>query len=188
LTDNPIPSTAFADAWIQVDKTENPQFYVNLLDATRAQLLQRARKSPADFFAAIHPQPGQNVLDVGCGTGDFVRLLAPLVSPGRAIGVDLSETMIGEASQRFDSSSPNLSFRVSSVLELPFENGDFDRIIATQLLLHVPDPWEALAEMNRVLAPDGMISVTEIDWGTLVVESTNRELSRRFTELACNEY
>jgi len=31
-----------------------------------------------------------------------------------------------------------------------------------------------------------MISVTEIDWGTLVVESTNRELSRRFTELACN--
>ncbi|HWO35834.1 MAG TPA: methyltransferase domain-containing protein, partial [Candidatus Acidoferrum sp.] len=79
------------------------------------------------------------------------------------------------------------SFQVASVMELPFENGGFDRIIATQLLLHVPDPWKALAEMNRVLAPGGMISVTEIDWGTLVVECSNRELSRRFTELACNE-
>jgi SAM-dependent methyltransferase len=187
LTDTPIPSTAFADAWIQIDRTANPRFFVNLLDATRAQLLQRARKSPADFFAAIHPRPGLNVLDVGCGTGDYVRLLAPLVSPGKAVGVDLSETMIGEASQRSHASASNLSFRVASVQELPFDNGAFDRIIATQLLLHVPDPWKALAEMNRVLAPDGTISVTEIDWGTLVVECTNRELSRRFTELACNE-
>ena len=81
----------------------------------------------------------------------------------------------------------DVSFRVASVLKLPFENGDFDRIIATQLLLHVPDPWKALAEMNRVLAPGGMIPVTEIDWGTPVVECTNRDLSRRFTELACNE-
>jgi SAM-dependent methyltransferase len=187
LTQTPIPSTAFADAWIQVDRTENPRFYVNLLDATRARLMECARKSPAQFFAPLCPRPGLNVLDVGCGTGDFLRLLAPLVSPGRAVGADLSETMMTEASQRSDADASNVSFRVASVLELPFENGGFDRVIATQLLLHVPDPWKALAEMNRVLASGGMISVTEIDWGTLVVECTNRELSRRFTELACHE-
>ncbi len=44
-----VPSTAFADAWIQVDRTENPRFFVNLLDATRARLLERARTSPTDF-------------------------------------------------------------------------------------------------------------------------------------------
>jgi hypothetical protein len=43
LTDSPIPSTAFADAWIQIDRTENPRFYVNLLDATRARLMECAR-------------------------------------------------------------------------------------------------------------------------------------------------
>jgi ubiquinone/menaquinone biosynthesis C-methylase UbiE len=97
-------------------------------------------------------------------------MLAPLVSPGKAVGVDLSETIINEATQRSHAGDSDVSFRLASVLKLPFENGDFDRIIATQLLLHVPDPWKALAEMNRVLAPGGMIPVTEIDWGTPVVE------------------
>ena len=46
-----VPSTAFADAWIQVDRTEDPRFFVNLLDATRARLLERAKKSPIQFFA-----------------------------------------------------------------------------------------------------------------------------------------
>jgi ubiquinone/menaquinone biosynthesis C-methylase UbiE len=183
----PVPSTSFADAWIQIDRTENPRFFVQVLDATRALLLERAQRSPAQFFAAINPRPGLHVLDVGCGTGDFLRLLAPILAPGNCVGVDLSETMITEARRRSDAGTPNISFRVGSVQELPFANGSFDRVIATQLLLHVPYPWRALAEMCRVLAPSGLISITEIDWGTLVVECTDRELSRRFTELACNE-
>jgi cyclopropane fatty-acyl-phospholipid synthase-like methyltransferase len=66
-----VPSTAFADAWIQVDRTENPRFFVNLLDATRTRLLERARTSPREFYAPLALRPGLNVLDVGCGTGDF---------------------------------------------------------------------------------------------------------------------
>lgn len=182
-----VPSTAFADAWIQVDRTENPRFFVNLLDATRARLFERARTSPRDFFAPLALRPGLNVLDVGCGTGDFVRLLAPIVSPGTAVGVDLSETMIAEARQRSAENVDNLSFRVGSVLDLPFSAASFDRVLATQLLLHVPDPLKALVEIKRVLAPSGVISITEIDWGTLVVQSSDNELGRRFSDLACKE-
>lgn len=182
-----VPSTAFADAWIQVDRTENPHFFVNLLDATRARLLERARMSPREFFAPLALRAGLNVLDVGCGTGDFLRLLAPIVSPGTAVGVDLSETMIAEAVQRSTENAGNLSFRVGSALELPFQTGTFDRVLATQVLLHIPDPWTALSEMRRVLAPSGLICVTEIDWGTLVVQSSDNELGRRFSELACRE-
>jgi ubiquinone/menaquinone biosynthesis C-methylase UbiE len=182
-----VPATAFADAWIQVDRTENPRFFVNLLDATRARLLEQARKSPIQFFAPLALRPGLNVLDVGCGTGDFLRLLAPIVSPGTAEGLDLSETMIAEARRRSAENVDNLSFRVGSVLELPFPDGSFDLVLATQLLLHVPDPWRALAEMKRVLAPSGLICVSEIDWGTLVVQSSNSELGRRFSDLACRE-
>jgi len=183
----PIPSTAFADAWIQVDRTEDPSFFVHLLDATRARLLERARNNPAEFFAALDLQPGQRVIDLGCGTGDLLRLLAPLVAPGTAVGVDLSETMIAEARGRMDSQSPNLSFRIGNVQELLFEAASFDRVLATQLLLHVPDPGQALAEMRRVLAPGGLISIAEFDWGTVAVECTQRELGRRFTRLACDE-
>jgi len=160
---------------------------VNLLDATRARLLERARTSPKDFFAPLALRPGLKVLDVGCGTGDFLRLLAPLLSAGTAVGVDLSETMIAEARQRSADNVVNLSFRVGSVLELPFPAASFDRVLATQLLLHVPDPLKALIEMKRVLAPSGLICVTEIDWGTLVVQSSDNELGRRFSDLACRE-
>ena len=182
-----LPSTAFADAWIQVDRTEDPRFFVSLLDATRARLLERARTSPKDFFAPLALRAGHNVLDVGCGTGDFLRLLAPIVSPGAAVGVDLSETMIAEARQRSAENVDNLSFQVGSVLDLPFQDASFDRVLATQLLLHVPDPRKALVEIKRVLAPSGVISITEIDWGTLVVQSSDNELGRRFSDLACRE-
>lgn len=182
-----VPSTAFADAWIQIDRTEDPRFFVNLLDATRARLLERARKSPVQFFAPLGLRGGLNVLDIGCGTGDFLRLIAPIVSPGKAVGLDLSETMIAEATRRSTEELGNLSFRVGSALDLPFQAGTFDRVTATQLLLHVPDPWKALAEMKRVLAPSGMLCVTEIDWGTVVVQSSDNELGRRFTDLACRE-
>jgi ubiquinone/menaquinone biosynthesis C-methylase UbiE len=183
----PLPSTSFADAWIQIDRTENPRFFVNLLDATRARLLERARTSPREFFAPLALRPGLNVLDVGCGTGDFLRLLAPIVSPGTAVGVDLSETMIAEARQRSAENVDNLSFRVGSVLELPFPPGSFDRVVATQLLLHVLDPVKALVEIKRILGPSGEVSITEIDWGTLVVQSSDNELGRRFSDLACRE-
>ena len=176
MTEPLVPSTAFADAWIQVDHTENPHFFVSLLDATRARLLERARKSPVQFFAPLALRQGLNVLDVGCGTGDFLRLLAPIISPGKAVGLDLSETMIAEAVQRSVENLENVSFRVGSALELPFQAGSFDRVLATQLLLHIPDPWRALAEMKRVLTPSGLMCVTEIDWGTLVVQSSNSEL------------
>jgi ubiquinone/menaquinone biosynthesis C-methylase UbiE len=76
---------------------------------------------------------------------------------------------------------------VGSVLELPFPVASFDRVLATQLLLHVPDPLKALMEIKRVLAPSGIISIAEIDWGTLVVQSSDNELGRRFSDLACEE-
>ena len=182
-----VPSTAFADAWIQIDRTEDPRFFVNLLDATRARLLERARTSPKEFFAPLALRAGLNVLDAGCGTGDFLHLLAPIVSPGTAVGVDLSETMITEARQRLAENIDNLSFRVGSVLDLPFPPGSFDRVLATQLLLHVPDVAKALVEIKRVLAPSGLISISEIDWGTLVVQTSDIELGRRFSDLACRE-
>jgi ubiquinone/menaquinone biosynthesis C-methylase UbiE len=182
-----VPSTAFADAWIQVDRTEDPRFFVSLLDGTRFRLLQRARTSPKEFFAPLALCRGLNVLDVGCGTGDFLRLLAPIISPGAAVGVDLSETMIAEARQRPAENLDNLSFQMGSVLDLPFPDASFDRVLATQLLLHVLDPLKALVEIKRVLAPSGVISISEIDWGTLVVQSSDIELGRRFSDLACRE-
>lgn len=104
-----------------------------------------------------------------------------------AVGVDLSETMIAEARRRATGDSSNVSFRVGNALDLPFDSGSIDRLIATQVLLHIPDYAAAIAEMWRVLAPEGVVAIGEFDWGTIAVECTNRELGRRFTRLACDE-
>ena len=61
-----------------------------------------------------------------------------------------------------------------------------DRVTATQVLLHIPDPWAALAEIYRVLTAEGLVVVGEIDWGTVAVECTDREFSQRFARLACD--
>jgi ubiquinone/menaquinone biosynthesis C-methylase UbiE len=187
MTDVPVRSTAFADAWIHVDRTEDPAFFIGLLDATRAGLLERARQSPSSFFAALRLLPGHRVLDAGCGTGDFLRMLAPLVSPGGAVGIDLSETMIAEARGRHATAAGNICFQRGDVQALAFEKASFDRVLATQVLLHVPEPVVALGEIARVLAPGGLVSISEIDWNTISIESTDRQLARRFAALACDE-
>jgi SAM-dependent methyltransferase len=185
--DKPLTgSWAFADSWLQVDQTDDPGFFVGVLDGTRAGLLERARRDPAAWFAPLNLRAGLRVLDVGCGTGDLLRLLAPLVAPGEAVGIDISETMITEARHRHDGQLPNLAFRVGDALALQLDDGSFDRVLASQVLLHVPHPEVALGEIARVLDPGGELSLTEVDWGSISIECTDRELSRRFTALACD--
>jgi hypothetical protein len=56
-----VPSTVLADAWIQVDRTENPRFSVNLLDATRARFLQcRKQASEVYNFSPFRGQKGNS--------------------------------------------------------------------------------------------------------------------------------
>jgi ubiquinone/menaquinone biosynthesis C-methylase UbiE len=130
---------------------------------------------------------GLRVLDVGCGTGGYLRILAPLVAPGPAVGIDLSATLIAQAQQRTAASEANVLFRVGNAYDLPFPDASFDRVVATQILLHLADPWRAVTEMRRVLAPGGLISVGEWDWDSTCLAVTDRELGRRFTHLLCDQ-
>jgi len=70
----------------------------------------------------------------GCGTGDLLRLLAPLVGPGEAVGIDLSETMIAEARRRHAGQVAGPRFEVGDVFALAFADASFDRVLASQVL------------------------------------------------------
>jgi ubiquinone/menaquinone biosynthesis C-methylase UbiE len=182
-----VPVTNFSASWTRVDQTSDPSFYASLLAATRAEGLEEARRDPGAAFAPLKLRAGLRVLDVGCGTGDHVRIMAPLVAPGPAVGVDLSATLIACAQRRAAPGLAPVSFQVGDACGLPFADAAFDRVVANQVLLHLADPWRAVAEMRRVLGPGGLLSIGEWDWDSTCLALTDRELARRFTHLLCDQ-
>jgi ubiquinone/menaquinone biosynthesis C-methylase UbiE len=96
------------------------------------------------------------LLDVGCGTGAAVRSAAPLVE--RAVGVDLSEGMISRA-RELAADLPNAEFHEGDSERLPFADGTFTAVLCTTSFHHYPEPRRAVAEMARVLAPDGRVVI-----------------------------
>ena len=172
------------NAWIQVDQTSDPGFFIRFLDASRARALELARKNPEIAFAHLLLEPGLSILDCGCGTGDMLSLMSALIAPGEAVGGDLSRSMIQEATKRAETNGrANLRFEIMDVQSLAIPDLHFDRVLATQLLIHVPDPRRAMRELCRVTRRKGWVAVTDMDWDSLLIGSSDVQLGRRFTRL-----
>jgi ubiquinone/menaquinone biosynthesis C-methylase UbiE len=103
---------------------------------------------------------GQRVLDLGCGTG---RLSAALAEQGiaRVWGVDASAEMLAVARERLPGS---VGLKQAHAEELPFRDGWFDRVVMW-LVVHLVDRPAALAEIARVLVPDGRLAVVTFATG-----------------------
>lgn len=103
-------------------------------------------------------QPGDRVLDVGCGTGIVARRAAPKVGDdGVVIGVDLNDAMLDVARATSQEGHPAIEWRQGDATELPFDDEAFDVVFCQQVLQFVPDPRAALREIHRVLAPGGRL-------------------------------
>jgi SAM-dependent methyltransferase len=111
------------------------------------------------------------VLDVGCGPGTISLSFAPFVGPtGKIIGVDASSTVIEQAREKAkEQGLDNLvEFRVGNAIERleEFQDGSFDVVHAHQVVQHVSEPLKLLAEMKRLVKPDGgIVSFREGDMG-----------------------
>ncbi len=113
-----------------------------------------------------HLQPGQRLLDVGCGPGTLTLDLAERVAPGRVLGIDAAAEAVGEAERISDERGVGgVGFAVGDVYALEADDEQFDIVHAHQVLQHLTDPVAALREMRRVLAPGGLVAVRESDYG-----------------------
>jgi SAM-dependent methyltransferase len=106
--------------------------------------------------------PGDGVLDVACGTGNFTRDFARSVGvDGLAVGIDVSETMLTRAVK--DTLEAGLADRAAYVRgdasELPFRESSFDGVCCFAALHLFADPMRALDRMTRVLTPGGRIAI-----------------------------
>ena len=137
-----------------------PRFYDTVVDVF---FFGRRLAAFQALIAAAGVQPGQRVLDVGCGTGYFARLLARAVGPeGLVIGIDPSPAMITYASRKA-ARAANCRFQVGTAESLDFPAEHFDVVVSSLMLHHLPEDLRVavLREMRRVLRPGGKLLVAE---------------------------
>jgi SAM-dependent methyltransferase len=105
--------------------------------------------------------PGDRVLDIACGPGNFSRAFAAAVGDsGLVVGLDASRTMLDRgAAELRRSGAANLTLIRGDATSLPFLDGGFDAVCCFAALHLFSEPTAALDEMSRVLAPGGRIAL-----------------------------
>ncbi len=110
--------------------------------------------------ARLHPDPGEHVLDIGCGTGTTSLELARLVgASGHVIGVDVSAPMLDEARRRAaDAGLDNTSFVVADAGAHQFEPRHYDGAFSRMGIMFFAEPVAGFANLRRALRPGGRLS------------------------------
>lgn len=134
---------------------------------------------PEDFelrrsFLLAHVRAGARALDLGCGDG---RLTAEMADAGaKPVGVEIANAALDRARASYS----ELDFRLAPIAgPLPFEDGSFELVWASEVIEHVADTARWLSEARRVLAPGGRLLVTTPSHGRLRVMVVGIE---RFSE------
>lgn len=139
------------------------------------------------IFDSLRLTPGQSVLDIGCGVGDFTQRVATVVSPGQVVGIDQASSMIESATRA--NSTENLSFQVGAAQQLGVmfpEPESFDVIVSVACLHWVPgsDHTEMLEQCHRLLRPGGRLVLSFGGQGN--VDAARKLLNRHASPLGGN--
>ncbi len=109
-------------------------------------------------------QPGEAVLDVGCGTGALAMIASQRVgATGRVCGIDPGPKQITRARSKAERASLPIDFQVGVIEQLAFPDQSFDVVLSTLVMHHLPDDLKrlGLAEMARVLKPGGRLVMVD---------------------------
>jgi len=109
-------------------------------------------------------QPGEHVLDVGCGTGTLALEVARRAGrAGRVTGIDPSSEQIARARSKAARHNVPVDFQIGVIEHLAFPDQTFDVVLSTLMMHHVPAPLkrQGLAEIARVLKPGGRLVIAD---------------------------
>jgi ubiquinone/menaquinone biosynthesis C-methylase UbiE len=135
------------------------------LDGTAPELYERylvpaiTSLWAADLVERAHPEAGERVLDIACGTGIVARTASERMGTGRVVGIDINAGML-EVARRARPTGAAVEWFEGSALDLPFRDASFDVVLCQLGLQFFPEKPKALLEMHRVLLPDGRAALS----------------------------
>jgi len=143
----------------EVETSNMKDFY----DSIEGDVYEKARKSwflPRRFWHAhknkevVKRVEGENILDVGCGSGTIVKML--LTKGKKVTGVDVGKKFVDYCQSTYKSAI----FCEADAQCLPFPSKCFDTLVCSEVMEHLENPEKALKEFHRVLRPKGKLIVT----------------------------
>jgi arsenite methyltransferase len=147
--------------------------------------LSRLPDATVESFAGVanhwllgQVEPGEVVLDLGCGAGTDLLIAAQMTGPsGRVVGVDMTAAMLARAeASAHEMRLANVELHESLIETLPLEDTSVDVVISNGVIDLVPDKDAVFAEIDRVLRPGGRLQLADVVIHTEVSEDARKRI------------
>lgn len=160
MSDNNIQTAAPADKqWGQMGKWA-PWYDLLMFLMT----FGREKKFRQDTIELARIKPGDNVLEIGCGTGSLtLAAKAQVGSSGEVAGIDLAPEMVAKARHKAARKGADVSFQEGSIAKIPFPDNRFDVVMCSFMIFHMPEDVRSkgFKEIYRVLKSEGHLFILD---------------------------
>jgi len=135
----------------------------------------------------LHAQPGDRIVDLGCGTGDALAMIAGRLAAD-LVGIDSSAGTLHAAAPTLAELPGGARLLVQADLSasIPLADASVDRALCHNVLEFLADPGAFVEEVHRVLKPGGRLVLSHSDFDTLVFTSEDVQLTRRLVRAYCD--
>ena len=140
-------------------------------DSNHAGIYEMCKDDYPPILAELRKDGFDDLLDVGCGTGPMIELLAAEIPGKRYIGLDLTPRMIEVANAK---GIDGARFVVGDAEDLPFDDASFDAVICANSFHHYPNPQAFFDGVARVLRPGGKLVLRDYTAAAPILWLMNR--------------
>ena len=121
---------------------------------------------------------GKKILEIGCGNGVGTLLIQEFFKPSEFIATEFDPRLVEIAQMKNKGSQ--VKVETGDATRLRFTNNEFDAVIGLSVIHHIPNWRECVAELQRVIKPNGLLIIKELSIETF--ESPFGRIARRFVE------